>query len=59
MATAMVKAQKGWLPNWKSSLKRVVKPMLRKQKMKVQVRRVLMGDTTRGWTDFLKTSGPE
>ena len=41
------------MPACASSRKRVVRPMLRKQKMKAQVRRSLIGATSAGFTDLV------
>ena len=48
----MVKAQNGLLPALASSRKRVVRPMLKKQKMNAQVRRSLIGSTSASLTIF-------
>ena len=51
-------ATSGFAPAVASSRKRVVKPMLRKQKMKAQVRRSLIGATKAGFTILLKSARP-
>src|SRR5664279_4424248 len=49
-------ARNGFLPAPASSRNRVVSPMLRKQKMKAQVRRSLIGATSVGTTLLLKSA---
>src|SRR5580704_8074779 len=57
-ATPEVKARNGLDPPVASSRNRVVRPMLKKQKMKLQVLRSLMGATKPGLTVLLKSARP-
>ena len=52
-ATPEVKAQNGFHPVTASSRNRVVRPMLRKQKMNAQVRKLLIGTTRSGAIEAL------
>jgi len=54
--TPALKAANGFFPAFASSPMRVVRPMLKKQKMKVQVLRSLIGATKVGLTALLKSA---
>src|SRR5713101_7628330 len=54
--TPELNARNGLVPACASSLTRAVRPMLRKQKMKAQVRRSLIGPTRAGFTILLKSA---
>src|SRR6202034_4862398 len=56
MIAPALNARNGRLPALASSRKRVVSPMLRKQKMKAQVRKSLTGATNPGPTVLLKSA---
>ena len=55
--TPIVKAEKAFHPTGASSRKRVVSPMLKKQKMKVHVRSETSGVIRLGFTTVLKSAG--